>query len=94
MLAPTSSNPPNGITRKTLRERVALELPVALVMLRGAAIERAGATFDAAPLRLEPERDCDIGRAGERPPVERGTRRGLGFAIIDCFQVFVSDTLA
>lgn len=35
MLAPTSSKPPSGITRSTSRERVALELPVMLVVRCG-----------------------------------------------------------
>lgn len=82
MLAPTSSSPPKGMTRRTLRDRVALELPVAL------AIERAGVTgAGRAACRLEPDRADVNGRAGLRPP-GRGTRRGLGFAIIDCFQEF------
>ncbi len=81
MLAPTSSSPPNGITLKTFLDKVALELPVGEVILRGVAAVAREARL-AAP---------ELGRMGRELRDPTGdTRRGEGFAIIDCFQVFVS----
>jgi hypothetical protein len=70
------------MTRRTLRDKVALEFPVALVTEAGRAAGRAEALpveRDVAPARGEPV---------------AGTRRGAGralddprvFLIIDCFQ--------
>lgn len=54
MFAPTSSKPPSGITRSTLRDNVAFELPVGAVMEDGTAVgrvavaERCGAALVGA----------------------------------------------
>lgn len=100
MFAPTSSSPPSGITRRTLRDNVAFELPVTLVA-EAAAVGRAGVDDDEVG-RLPMEGRCAAeagraligGRFAGRGAPEVGTRLGAGRAfgvprgllIIVCFQ--------